>query len=887
MSSRRAPLACLFALLAASPLSAQDPPPAATATAYLHTRDAAEAFATRITTVIRIDGLLDESAWSAATPITRFTQLDPNEGAPVSERTEIRILYDDVALYIGAMLYDRSPVTARVGRRDMTMTASDWLTVIVDSRHDHRTAFGFEVNPAGVRRDQTRAGGQEDDSWDPVWEVATSVTDSGWIAELRIPFSQLRFSGAPLLTWGLQIERQIARNQEFAVWSFTPRDQPGGIPRFGHLTALRSVAAGKRLEVLPFVMARSEHIDRGANPFRSGSEQTADAGADLKYRVTTSLTLDATVNPDFGQVEVDPSIVNLTAFETFLPERRPFFVEGSEMFRFGQDGTNSVFYSRRIGRRPSLVPQHSVRDVPSATRILGAAKLTGRTTGGWSIGVLDAVTARETARFRTVDGMEGRMTAEPLTNYLVGRARREARTGQTALGGLIGAVNRDLETPELRGALRSAAYSGGVDWFHQWSGRTMTLQGFLGGSHVRGDSTVMAATQRLPYHYFQRPDADHLDYETGRTALSGFAGNVQLGRRVGRLWNYSGTVNTVSPGYEVSDLGFQRRADRIDFQANLNYNESRPRGIARRHGAYVQGLMEHNYGWENVSNRLFTGGWIQFMNYWVTEINANVSLPGTVDDRLTRGGPAAYRPGSAAVNLWLGSDQRRTIVGSFGSFLRTGGNGHEVSLFPQIALRPAPHWELSVGPAFSRIYDEAQYVRRVRDATATHTYGDWYVFADVRQNILSVQTRLNYTFTPNLSLQVYAQPFIFSAQYGPRKEFAEPNSYDFLVYGEDVGEIVDGMIYPRGRDGGGAAFADIDPDFNVRELRGNAVLRWEWRPGSTIFVAWQQMRDNSCPTQRPGECAIGGFDLGRDTGRLFRTSPDDVLLVKMSWWFNP
>ncbi len=334
----------------ASPALAQDaqsptsaPAPAQPAAVYVHERHAPGASAARVTASIRVDGVLDEEGWVSATPITEFTQVQPSEGQPASERTEVRILYDDDALYLGARLYDRQQVRSRVGRRDMSMSASDWLTVIIDARHDHLTSFGFEVNPAGVRRDQTRGGGNEDDSWDPVWEAATTVSGSGWVAELRIPFSQLRFSGAVEQTWGLQVERQIARNQEFSVWAYTPPGQPGGAPRYGHVTNLTRLATGKRLEFMPYVVTKGEYIDRGGNPFRSNREYDFNAGADLKYRLSSSLTLDATVNPDFGQVEVDPAVINLTAFETFFPEKRPFFIEGSEMFRFGDDGSNSVF----------------------------------------------------------------------------------------------------------------------------------------------------------------------------------------------------------------------------------------------------------------------------------------------------------------------------------------------------------------------------------------------------------------------------------------------------------------------------------------------------------------------------------------------------------------
>jgi hypothetical protein len=869
----------LLALAAAAPLAAQTPDSAAR-TSYSHQSDAPHAAASRLSGSIRVDGVPDEAAWQAAQPLTGFRQLDPTEGAPASERTEIRVLYDEEALYIGAWMYDRSPVSARLGRRDGGMSASDWLTVIIDSNHDHRSAFGFELNPAGTRRDQTRSPSGEDDSWDPVWQSATSVTDSGWFAEMRIPFSQLRFSRDVTQTWGLQVERQIARNQEFAVWSFTPRDQPAGIPRYGHLTGLSELATGKRLEIMPYVVARAEYVDQAGNPFRSDREHSADAGLDLKYRVASNLTLDATINPDFGQVEVDPAVINLSAFETFFSEKRPFFIEGSELFRFGQDGTNSVFYSRRIGRQPTLRPQAQQSDLPDATRILGAAKLTGRSAGGWAIGMLNATTRREEARFIRND-QHGRMVVEPLTNFFVGRLRREARQGQSAFGGFLGAVNRDLpdSTDQF---FRSAAYSGGVDFSHQWDQRTWTLQGYVAGSHVRGTPRVMLATQQLPYHYFQRPDASHLDTTHSATSLTGAAARIALSKRVGRHWSGSTSINTISPGYEVSDLGFQRRADRTDFQGSLSYQETRPGTVLRRYSMNVTPLTEFNYGGENISNRIFANAWGQLLNYWEGNVNFGFSPAGTVDDRLTRGGPAAYRPGFVHASTYVASDRRRSVVLETGSFFQRGpGDGSNTNVWAGIIVRPKPHWDVAVSPSFSVDHNEAQFIRRIQDPSATHTYGYRYVFAGLDQRTLALDTRLNYTFSPGLSLQVYAQPLIASGAFGLPKEFAAPRTFDFLVYGRDVGEIdaEEGVVYPAGRGPDAVSFPLPQQDFNIRSLRGNAVLRWEWRPGSTLFVAWQQTRS--------GFERIGDFNLRRDTNALFDAAPDNILLVKLSYWLNP
>jgi hypothetical protein len=868
------------ALLSAKEGFAQSAQSAIPAAAHSHDRDAPSVPALRITETILIDGTLDEAAWGRAAPITDFIQIVPHEGSPASQRTEVRLLYDDEAIYVGARMHDTGEILGRLGRRDMPMGDSDWLTVVFDSYHDHRSAFGFEINPAGVRRDQSRAGGREDDSWDPVWEAATSVDGEGWTVEMRIPFSQLRFSGEPLQTWGLQVERSIAREREFAAWAYTPPDQPGGIPRFGHLSDLEGISTGNRLELLPYTLSRAEYIDPRGNPFRSDSEYGFDVGVDLKYRLTSEMTLDATVNPDFGQVEVDPAVINLSALETFFQERRPFFVEGGEIFRFGAGGANQVLYSRRIGAQPSLAPAYSVRDVPEATRILGASKLSGRTAGGWSIGVMDAVTRREYARFQDPTGAVGEALAEPLTNYLVTRARREARSGQTTVGGFFGAVNRQLGTEELKDALRSDAYSGGFDFFHQWADRTWTLEGFAAGSHIRGSPTAIARAQRAPYRYFQRPDAEHLDYETERTALSGLSGEVSLEKRWGRTWSGSALLSAVSPGYDVNDLGFQRRGDRIDSSLSLAYQETRPGQVFRRRSTFVNGRMEHNWAGARVTDLLGVGSNVQFLNYWTANAFLGLSSDGTLDDRLTRGGPAARRPGALRGSAGVGSDSRRAVVGSLrGAFFRSRASDRASDLSVSVQFKPAPNWELSLAPSFNRSRTTAQYLFAITDPEAVHTFGRRYVFAELAQNVLGVSTRVNYTFTPDLSLQAFIQPFIASGSFGPASEFATPDGYEFLVYGDGLGEIEDGRIYPSGRGDGALSFPVPENDFNVRSLRANAVLRWEWRSGSTLYLAWQQTRTNRTRT--------GMFDLLADARALWSAPSDNVVVLKVNYWMNP
>ncbi|HUE95760.1 MAG TPA: DUF5916 domain-containing protein, partial [Longimicrobiaceae bacterium] len=467
------------------------------------------AIAVRTDERIVVDGRLDEEAWQSAPAVTNFTQLDPTEGQPVSQPTEVRFLYDDEAIYIGAWLWDDGEILTRLARRDAGVPDADFFIVIFDSFHDHRTAYRFSTSPSAMKRDEIMTGGGRgggpgggggfgDTSWDPVYELDATITDEGWFVEYRIPFSQLRFSPAEEVTWGLQIERKIRRNQENTVWAYSPKTESGGIAIFGHLTGLRGIEPGRRLEILPYVSGRAEYvgIDQSAevafeNPFRTPSDYFASFGADLKYRLTSNMTLDGTVNPDFGQVEVDPAVINLSAFETRYDEKRPFFIEGAEIFQFGAGGggggpRSQLLYSRRIGRSPQgRVPSSAVYDfAPQATSILGAAKVTGKTDDGWSIGLLNAVTNQEKAQWVNSAGERQDYLVEPFTNYFVGRLRREFGVGQTAIGGLLTSVNRRLDSTPLQSGLHSSAYTGGIDIRHAWANRAWEIQAHVSPSYV-------------------------------------------------------------------------------------------------------------------------------------------------------------------------------------------------------------------------------------------------------------------------------------------------------------------------------------------------------------------------------------------------------------------
>ncbi|HJU74769.1 MAG TPA: DUF5916 domain-containing protein [Gemmatimonadaceae bacterium] len=818
---------------------------------------------------IHLDGKLDEAAWAQAPITDSFTQIDPDEGQPASQRTEVRVVFDDDALYVGVRLHDTGPITARLGRRDMSLGDSDWFGVMIDSYHDHRTAFGFDVNPAGVRRDEVKTIDQDDNSWDPVWDVATSVDAAGWTAEYRIPFSQLRFSGDSAQTWGIQFERVIGRRNEYAVSTFIPKSERGGVPRYGHLEGVANVRSGKRLELLPYVVQRAEYVDPGPNPFRTDREYYTSGGLDLLFKVTSNLTLNATINPDFGQVEVDPAVVNLGVYETFFEEKRPFFVEGSEIFAFGAGGTSGgqLFYSRRIGRAPTL-GSLGATDMPTNTTILGAGKMSGKV-GGWSLGVLTAVTDREEARTMIQEpGLPGnpgrqivdRTTAEPLATYTVARARRELRDGQTFVGGVLTAVQRDLDTDFAKSVLHRSAIAGGFDFNHQWANRTWVLSGDVEGSTVTGTAAAITRTQTLSNHYFQRPDAEHLDFDTTATSLSGYSMNVTLSKQGGEHWRGDIAGAFTSPGYETNDLGFSYRTDRRDFQTGLRYMQNRPGKRLRNWNLGGSFRSERNFDWEPILTVATMSLNARTLGYWNVHAFAQQFFP-AFDDRLTRGGPLARRPGWTSGGAFISSDGRKPISAS----VFVSGERHQYGAWAYASelsavVRTSTRWNLTIGPSFFRRHSSAQFVFSLPDTTYDATYDRRYIFAPLDQTELSLVTRFNLTFSPRLSLETYMQPLISSGDFGDAKQLRAPRTYDFIPYSQPI-------------------YDDADFDFNFRSLRGNAVLRWEWRAGSTIYFAWQQSRSDYEP--------VGNFSLGRDRRALFEATPDNIFLVKVNYWLNP
>lgn len=838
-----------------------------------------------------LDGNLNDPIWANADSVYDFTQLLPNPGEPARFGTVAHVAVSDGYVYVGVRAYDPEPakIVGQLTRRDEE-SASDWIRVAFDSYHDRRTAYGFSVNPAGVEQDFIITGDSNmDDSWDAVWEVQTRIDSLGWTAEYRIPLAALRFSTEGDGIWGFQVVREVQRTVETSSWAPFRDDEPKVVSRFGELHGMTGLPAPRRLEILPYTVTGLTRAPGDvADPFYSSSDWGTSAGLDLKYGVTSNLTLDLTINPDFGQVEADPSEVNLSAYETFFPEKRPFFTEGADIFNFklsaadGDNANEQLFYSRRIGRAPQGypdAPDGSYVDVPGQTSILGAAKLSGQTSGGWSLGLLNAVTSTEHAQIRTGSSPLESAVVEPFTNYTVARLRKDLNGGSTQIGVVGTGVVRDLPEDTDLANLRSSAYSGGIDFSHRFSNDEWEINGSLLGSHVRGSAEAILRTQRSPARYFQRPDADHLQVDSAATSLSGWSAMYGISRIAGGNWR-GGLIGQIrSPGFEVNDIGYLRDADQIFTIGYLGYRQIEPGRFLRSYNVNLNLFPMRNFGWENVGTGGNINGSFQLLNYWGGHGGIGHHFE-SLNTGALRGGPAINDP--ALTNGWFGmhSDQRKKLnFGLNGSWnIEDETDGYRIGLSPRLNWRPSTSTQVSLSPGYSQARNAWQYVGLKSDAAGA----DHYIFGTLDQQTFSLSARVSKTFSPGLGFQLYAQPFVSAGTYGGYMEAANPrgDAFEDRFDRFDASEITrngDDLELRTGADEGSVVRLE-DPSFNVRDFNLNAVLRWEYRPGSTLFFVWSHGRSSSEET--------GDFRPRHDLQELFAERSTNVFMIKANWWFT-
>jgi len=850
--------------------------------------------AVRVTSPPRIDGILDDDAWQRP-PNNGLIQQEPDNGSHPIHLTDWWISYDDEALYAAFRLHDSAPdsIDRSVARRDAPLL-TDEVYLELDTFNDDRNGYLFVVGAGGYILDAVMFNdGWWDNSWDAVWSSAARVDADGWIAEMRIPFSQLNFPDDTEQVWGINIVRNCKRYQSTDYLFHRPRDESGYVSRYPDLVGMNGIEPTTRREGLVYGVSKGEYLQASeGDPFNDGSELEYDVGGDLKWGLTSNLTLNATINPDFGQVEVDPAVVNLSDFETFFQEKRPFFVQDAGTFRFGRDGTNNnwnfnwmdpmLLYSRRVGRSPQLGLSGDADYVqsPGGTTILGAAKLTGKT-GNTTVGALSAVTAREHHQL-ALDGGFSKELAEPATVYNVVRATRSSDDADHEFGVMFTGTERNLSTSASRDALPRRAYAGGIDgWTYLDGDQRWAMKGYVAGSWIQGDADAIDGRQRSSRHYFQRPDADHIDYNPDRTDLAGWISRLMINKQKGD-YRINAAFGAVSPGFEVSDLGFQSRSDNINTHVAAGKRWSDPVGILRRGGFDLASYWTWDFGGTRTGGGAGAFYWAHFTNYW--SIDGSVFFnPKRDDTRTTRGGPTMRTAISREYSFGVRSDSRK----SWGLSARGGQNWGapgERSAWGGVdfEVKPTSALKLSVGPHLSWDRYGAQYVTTFEDPLATHTFGSRYVFADILYQEISASMRVDWSFTPFLTLQSYVQPLIAVGDYRRIKEFAEPGTREFDVYGEAAGTSIDfdpeADEYAVTPGGGGEAFTVSNPDFNFKSLRLNMVLRWEYSPGSTLYLVWTRSGTNF---DRPGR-----FDLRADADDLLNAPSDDVVMLKVTRWFD-
>jgi hypothetical protein len=850
--------------LATTTVPAHEIPPRATASA---------ASASRTIEPPVLDGRTNDPAWLNAQVIDQFLETQPQEGKESRFKTEVRVTYDDKFLYVLTRMFDPAPdsIISALSRRDVR-TNSEQITLVVDSYHDRKTAYEFNTNPAGVKRDYyVTSDGNEDGSWDGVWDVATRVDSLGWVAEFRIPFSQVRFAPGAEHTFGFLVIREIARTGQRNSWPLLKHATQGFVSQAGTLSGIGDLPSPRRLEVLPYTVVKNATRDFGDRGPRGRYEHPNQitAGADLKYGISSGLTLDATINPDFGQVEADPAQLNLTAFETFFDERRPFFLEGAGIFNFNtscgdiDSGCTGLFYSRRIGRNPQLAGNYGDESSATATPIAAAGKLTGRLANGISVGLLDAVTQR-LGGIGSVDGLPS--TIEPRTNYNVLRLQKDNTDGQGDMGVMLTGVNRSLD-PSSSPFLRNSAYVGGVDLRRRFWHNNYEVKTFAAMSDVSGTAASIAALQTNTVHDYQRPD-DDVVYDPTRTTLRGDAERISFSKFGGDITRFQTVYQRFSPAFESNDLGYQQRADDQLFRNWFALQLNTPTRLYQRAFFNFNYAAEWTTGGLMLDNGINHNNHIQWKNYWWTHVGFNLNgYQTSYDDRTARGGPAIRNAPNQSMWAGIESDSRRSITG--GLFFN-GGRGDEgrsfnASVNPHVNFRMSSRLSTSLGVSFRRNASDAQYYGTYGAVTRDTTH---YTFARLDQTTTSVNTRLNFTATPNLSFQFYAEPFVSNGTYADWKEIADPRAAQyadrFKRY-QGTGAVFDG--------------------FNYRQFNSNAVVRYEYRPGSTLFVVWQQGRNNYVV---PGDLHYNpNYSFSRDYGSPLRDHPNNTFLVKFSYWLNP
>jgi hypothetical protein len=827
-----------------------------------------------------IDGKLDDECWKKGTWAGNFTQWIPNEGAKPTQPTEMNLQYDDKFLYVAFRAHDSEPekIQRHSGLRDEF--AGDIVGINFDSNRDYRTGFEFNLTAWGQKIDLILFNPENiDANWNAVWKGKTGLEDSSWVAEMEIPLSQLRYNKKDEQIWGLHAWRWISRVQEESDWEIQTRTGPGVMYNFGELRGISGLKKSRRLEIMPFAVGDLKTMkNEPGNPFmKGGREWGGNLGLDAKIGVSSNFTVDITVNPDFGQVESDPSVMNLTAFETFYEEKRPFFMEGLTIFDYKFDD-QSLFYSRRIGHAPSLSVQAGPGGfvkTPDKTAILDAVKFSGTTSDGLAIGVIQSLTSNEFARISERDGNITKKEIEPLTNYLIARVQKGYNAGTTTFGGMVTSTNRFINSNDLQ-SLPSNAYTGGLDLLHRWNDKKYFVDARLIGSYIDGSSEAVKALQQSSARYYQRPGASYLRYDTTSTRLSGYGGKFRIGKGAKGLWKYSTGVTWLSPGLELNDAGYMQSADEINQETEITYFVTQPVSIFRTYNVTLEQFNSWNFNGTYLGSGSHLSFNSEFRNQWKLGVNF-IYHSKAYDTKILRGGYDMLLPSNFIFFGNIGTDpSKKLIAGLEYRNEKTGNNsGSSFEIEPHITVRPVQTVRIRLSGNYEKNNDRMQYV-----ATKDFMSQKSYILGKIDQSTLGITLKVDFNLTPEFSIQYYGSPFVSKGSYSEFKHITNPSAikYEdrFAVFSNPV-LIGDSYQMDENNDFIPDYFID-NPDFNFHQFRSNLVAKWEYRLGSFIYFVWS--------SERTGYSDNPGVSLKESFRQLRKVVPDNIFLIKLSYWFT-
>ena len=827
-----------------------------------------------------IDGKLNDPCWKTGVWATHFTQFTPDEGGKPSQRTELKVLYDNKNMYVAIRAYDTQPnkIQRIAGSRDEF--EGDIVGINFDSYDDDQTGFEFDLTAYGQKIDLVLMNPSNwDVSWNPVWYGKVGMEDSAWVAEMKIPLNQLRYSSDSVQTWGMHCWRWIGRLQEEDDWEVQTLTGPGIIYNFGVLKGIRDLKKSRHIEILPYTLGKLNTFQKeSGNPFADkGRSLGGNVGLNAKVGLTSNFTLDMALNPDFGQVEADPSVMNLTAYETFYEEKRPFFVEGKNIFDYSIDNID-LFYSRRIGHAPSHVinPTDSqyVKS-PDQTTILSAVKISGKTSKGLSVGIMQSLTSREQASLSNLNGDITHQPVEPLTNYMVARIQKDYHHGNTIMGGILTSTNRFIHNQSLDFLSRDA-YTGGLDLLHQWNNKEFYVDAKLVGSYIKGSNRAITLLQESPARYYQRPGQNYLNVDSTRTFLNGFGGKIKIGKGSKGLWRYNTSLSWYSPGLELNDLGYMQTVDAISQVNEISFFVNKPISIFRTYSIYLDQFNNWNFNGNYLGSGFNVSFSPTFLNKWTFSANLTYNTP-SLDIRLLRGGYAVKVPSNYDLSGQLATDNSRDVSLSL-SYDIMHGMHHSANSYqfgPGINALITDNFRVGASFSYQNNHNRLQYV-----TTVDRNPSNRYILGTIKQQTVNLTLRIDYIITPELSIRYYGSPFVSRGKYSNFKYASNPTAKDyydrFTIYSNPQ---LSGDRYLFDENGDQISdYSIANPDFSFRQFRSNLVLKWEYRPGSDVYLVWS--------SDKTGFVNDAGSNLGHSLNQLWNIVPSNIFLFKINYWFS-